>query len=122
MNPHPPKHVKVGPYWFAVESDDGLRMDTEDGSTTSGYVDTNNLKIVVNTARPEQIQRSVLVHELMHVVLQNAGIEHDEQVIVALETGWLAVLQDNPALIDYLMGREHDTCASHSPQGRVEGD
>jgi hypothetical protein len=113
------KSVKVGPQKFDIvernTSEDGMLNDGAYGYT----IDGKNL-IVIASGLGNGKQQVTLLHEVLHAIrMNNDGMprpnkdddfESWEHYFIAMyETGLLAVLKDNPKLVDYLVNDESKT-------------
>ena len=56
--------------------------------------------------QPLATEQDTVLHEVLHVVEEYAGLDVAEEVVEKFATGLLAVLKDNPALASYLRIRE----------------
>lgn len=79
----------------------------------NGTIAYGSLYIGVNDEVPEALQPAVVMHEALHGVLYHAGYEEqDEAQIVALGYGVIALLRDNPAFVDWIMGKADNGSAT----------
>ena len=108
-----PKKIKIGPQVFTVKertsADDGMLNDGSYGYT----LDSGNL-IVLDADVHISKKRAVLMHELLHAIRMvydptvkpNKDDDYDswEHHFIAIwEFGVLAVLRDNPKLVEWLL-------------------
>lgn len=72
-----------------------------------GYFQLHTQKIGINAAIGPDLERSTLLHEVIHGCLHNQGIhlEEEEFFINSLSPPLLFVLQNNPHLVAYLTDR-----------------
>lgn len=98
--------IAIGPHTYAVQSDEtaDLELDADDnvGSCTS-YL----CRIRVHSKATLSMQRDALLHEVMHAVWYQVGLGaskrlNEEQIILAMTTPLLDVLQANPHLVEFL--------------------
>jgi hypothetical protein len=108
-----PGHVRVGyrrydVRWDAVQA---LRWDERHGDTYSGGSDHTDHTIHVRPAGAENYKREVLLHEVLHCVVDLTGVgavldqadsDAHETVVDAVAPALLGVLRDNPGLVAYL--------------------
>lgn len=102
----PPKVIFIGPHDYAV-SMSKKKIDPN----LFGETDNTNSEIHVHPNQSLQNKRDTLIHEILHAILFASGAkrvlgwsaEREEKVIRLLSPWLLAVLQDNPDLIDYLL-------------------
>ena len=87
------KTVKIGPQIFDITVTEDLR----DGDLKlDGLISYHKSSIVLDADLNEFAEIQVLWHEIVHGILNNAGIKDvKEETIDALATGILGVLQDN---------------------------
>lgn len=80
------------------------RMDDE----YHGMVSFTSQAILLNEDNGPDMQRSTLLHEIIHAGLQNIGVEdgHDEATINGLSNQLLYVIQNNPEWMEWLMDRD----------------
>lgn len=112
------KSVKVGPQKFAIvqrdPKEDGMLDDGAYGYT----LDRRNL-IVLSSELANGKEKITLLHEILHAIrMNNDGMprpskEDDyetwEHYFIAMyETGLLAVLKDNPKLVEWLLNEQSD--------------
>lgn len=92
-----PDRIKIGGVDYTVEQVDGLRDGNE---SLNGWIQYNECKILVDAGLSPQRQRIVIWHEVVHGLLEHAGIEEDrsEHMVVALGYGIVQALRDNPWL------------------------
>lgn len=100
----PPNVIYVGPNDVPVKvkkrlSDDSLRGEFTDAG------------IHIDRKQSESGLRDTVLHEAMHAIIYLAGIKKaleldhdDEEKLVVTLTPWiLALMRDNPALVEFLM-------------------
>lgn len=88
--------VKLGPHTYNIVEVDNLRGD--DGTKLDGQIEYHKLTIEIDSDTVSTYKRCVLWHELIHGMLDNAGIDsdmHDETTIDIIASGVMQVLQDN---------------------------
>lgn len=93
--------VKVGPIVYRVKLVDDLR----DGEHQfDGWIDYAAAKIEIVKGLNHEFERVVLLHEVMHAVLKQAGqASSDEKLVTALGYALVDLIQQNPELVRYLM-------------------
>lgn len=103
----PPKMVHVGVSDYRIRQ--VKRLDV------LGETDSNNAEILLKKAQAPSVLRDTLVHELLHAVVYASGYfkvadldrTSEENLVVTLSPWILAILRDNPDLVEYLtQGRE----------------
>ena len=72
------KKVKIGGLTYDVSSVEGL--DKQEGELgLLGRIDYHGLKIKVEKALAEQMQQQILIHEIVHGILIEAGYTHHKE-------------------------------------------
>lgn len=82
--------VKIGALTYKIEY---REMDGR-----WGHCDFDNVKIVLDPAPTKDLKQITFLHECIHGILLNAGInpeDHDERTIDAIANGIIALLRDN---------------------------
>lgn len=98
--------VKIGPITYDVDMSEPAPQDEE--SISTGRIIYYECKIRVGSDLPQQYQRLVLLHEIVHGIFMNAGKqpgEHGEELVNLIAHGLLDFLQENPMAVAYLQGR-----------------
>ena len=97
-----PLSVRIGGYDMQVVFD---AMMMREGLL--GEIDTVNLTIRLMPDMPMPMVARVMLHEIIHGILENAGInEHDEQIVDAIANGFVQVFRDNPYLAEWLCEKQ----------------
>lgn len=92
-----PKSIKIGGKTYKVEITDRLDFGI---TSYSGEILYDRLIIRV-APNAEQMMHGVLLHEIVHGILQNLGYrDHDEQKVDALANALHALIVDNPSMFD----------------------
>jgi hypothetical protein len=78
----------------------------EDSWSATGTCRSNECHIAVASDIDRQVQADTLWHEITHAVDETLGLGLTEQQVHALAAGQMAVLFDNPKLIELLLGRK----------------
>lgn len=95
--------IKIGPVTYRIERILRLLGSNGDGKSIwlNGRVRSERALIELEAELPAEIQTIVIVHEIVHAILEQAGIEeHPEPAIVALGYGLVQVIRDNPQLVE----------------------
>jgi hypothetical protein len=95
--------IKIGAITFDVVEVDGL---TDGQATIWGQVISSKCVIRIEAALLEQVKRTTILHEVLHVVADHIGrpeVAADEGLVNALAHGMLQVLRDNPGLAKRLL-------------------
>ena len=98
--------VKIGPIDYAYELVTDLH-DKESGDSKwqplFGQIEYGTGEMRISDTLPPGQRRVTTLHEVIHGVLVNAGIDdHNEVLISALAHGLVQVLRDNPALVSMI--------------------
>lgn len=100
-----PETVRIGPVAYRICQVHDL-MGTDDGGKSiwlNGRCRYTSARIELCDELGEQVKPVGLMHEVLHGILEQAGVkEQPEDVIIALGYGLVALLRDNPELVDYL--------------------
>ncbi len=102
-------HVKIGNIPFNVHLANGIPSKDEDrGPKAYGEAFYHEGNIFIEDSQCEAQKRQVLMHECIHVILEQTGhaITVSEDTIVALGYGVTMLLQNNPQLVAYVCGKE----------------
>ena len=97
-----PKQIKIGPVGYKVIEKDDLHFVDGDGKKSGlhGHILWSEAEIRVAGDQSEQVKVVTVWHEVIHGILNNAGInDHPEQVVLALGFGIVQLIRDNPDLI-----------------------
>lgn len=90
--------VKIGAITYDVTIDDTL------GDTGySGQIRYLRTQIVINGDLKPQAAKQTLWHEIIHGIMTNAGIPHEDQtepLVNAIAYGVMQVLVDNPGIVE----------------------
>lgn len=90
-----PGSIRIGGLDYKVVEVKDLR----DGHTgLNGHILYNDCEIRVEQEMLPQVQWVTVWHEVLHGILEHAGVKHNEQTILALGYGVAQVLRDNPWL------------------------
>src|SRR5574344_39084 len=87
--------VKVGGINYQVELVDLTTQRDEEIGWQLGYCHFHKDLIEINSKISEQRQRQTLVHEMMHAIYEEAGVEQDEGNVDALAKVVYQVVKDN---------------------------
>lgn len=104
-----PTTLKVGPYVYAVSTDEPwIRQQEHDrNGGLRGCTDHQALRIAIGPELAPGMQRQTLWHEVKHAVIECMTMSHDkrndEDWIARTAPMELAVLRDNPDLVAFLL-------------------
>jgi len=91
-----PQHVKIGSTYYEID----WTKPSEEGH--AGVIDYIPATIQINPDTSASAKQRILLHEVLHGILHQAGQETNERLVVALEYGLLAFLRDNPTTVSWL--------------------
>ena len=97
--------VKIGPITYAIARDDTLG-----DSGFAGQIRYFRSAIAISGDLKPQFALLTLWHEIVHGIMTNAGIPHDEQkesLVDAIAYGVLQVIVDNPDLVNITRAEEN---------------
>ena len=87
--------IKIGWRKYKVTFENGLEID---GEFVNGFIDTDNLVIQLDKNLPKKTKQQVLIHEVVHGVLKNAGKQElfkNEELVDCIASGIMQVIYDN---------------------------
>jgi Zn-dependent peptidase ImmA (M78 family) len=87
--------IKVGGLTYSVEL---VEWETDiNGDMQFGLIHKDTTRIELNTLPSEQIQSQTLIHEVMHAVFMEAGLDivNEEDIVNRVSLILYQVLQDN---------------------------
>jgi hypothetical protein len=94
------EQIKIGPIVYELVDVAGLH-DQEDRCKLDGHIRYGPCIIELEKNLSPQARCQVLWHEVLHAILAHAGYQkHDDCLLDALAYGIMAVLQDNPWLVE----------------------
>jgi hypothetical protein len=73
---------------------------SDDGTKLDGWYKVTDNAILIRTGLQNPYRQSVLLHEIVHGILEHAGIEQREQIASAVAYGLMTVKINGKALID----------------------
>lgn len=97
--------VKIGNIPFKVLRAHAIPSDTpERGNMALGEVYYHKAEIYLEDDLPPAMKRPMLMHEIIHVLLEQSGqaMATSEDTITALGYSITALIQNNPELVRYL--------------------
>ncbi len=94
-----PSVILINSMPYQVVEEAGLRPQEEDYQRLYGYIQGDKMQISIEKNMQPQMKTAVLIHEVIHGILDQAGVsEHDEQLINILTYGFIGVMRQNPEL------------------------
>lgn len=70
-------------------------------SNNMGVADSVKSKITVRKGMPKDVTNSTILHESMHIINDNLGLDLSEKQILGLESGIFSLLQDNGIEVEF---------------------
>ena len=88
-------------------------------SNLLGKCDRTKLKIYIKQSLPDELYRSVLLHEVLHTIHEQYmnsvdGPACEEDIVLLMEHGIMAVFVDNPHLVEFLFPSEKKNARTKS--------
>ena len=112
--------VHIGEYDYTIEETE--RIFASDGEFASGLVTYADALIQLSKEEHPQFRSQTLLHEILHVILNQAGFEdHSEAVIEALSYGLIQVIRENPQLIEFIRGTSTNVASFVWPSPNESG-
>lgn len=96
--------IRIGAFDYElVYFEDEISAEEEDGVYKEfGNINFEKLTIRVWKGVHPQMTPQVILHEIVHGILYNAGYqEHSEELINAITHGLISLSRDNPSLIKF---------------------
>jgi hypothetical protein len=97
------KKLKIGCFTYDIISAK-IKSPSNHGETN-----TDTKQILLSDTDNQQVVKETLLHEVLHALLEDAVIlnlftddDHEERLVRYLSPKLMAVMQDNPKLVDYL--------------------
>ena len=84
-----------------------LRDSPDDHSPGVGRADADRQLVAIEDGMPLEQEQDAVLHEILHVIEDFMSIRVSEKAVRSLATGLLAVVKDNPGLLEYLRSDEH---------------
>lgn len=98
-----PTKAKVGPFSFRIDYNNDELLDH---SEADGLFQGSKLTITIRSDIAEPVQRSALLHELLHGCVfygDESEVKDEESAVTLITVPLLALLRDNPALTVWLL-------------------
>ena len=108
--------VKVGALTYELVNPTDVEEHTIlDGAF--GKCNRQTLKIYIKQSLPDDLYRSVLLHEVLHAIHEQYmnsvdGPSCEEDIVLMMEHGIMAVFVDNPHLVEFLFPKEKKNAGS----------
>ena len=96
--------LKVGPWVYTVKIVDDLKDD--DDRPCHGAVDHETLEIQLEKGMKGQRLLMTLLHEILHILDDQRGLELEEKGVCALEDGLTSVVLDNLKIVQGLVKQQ----------------
>lgn len=102
---------------YSIEVKEDLHTIDAEGHKRylNGTIMYGNLYIGIDEEVSDALRPAIVMHEALHGILYHGGHEdQDEAQVLALGYGIVALLRDNPAFVDWIMGKTDDGSAASS--------
>ena len=95
-----PESVKIYGNIYEVKHS----TDVSTAGNTNGAIHFSSLKIFIDPESSPQVQHDAFLHEILHDILRKSGLstrlckldeDLEEDIIIAMTTGWYQVITDN---------------------------
>lgn len=107
-----PRKIKIGAYDWAVVLKAGDGRDSENEDQLWGQANFELMQIFLwpeNFTSPDKVV-GIVLHECSHVIFDNQGLSHlkrdkeerEEQIVLGFEAGMIALMRDNPSLMNWM--------------------
>lgn len=98
------KPVAIGPVIYSLQTVENLHVHDPNDKKVSlfGDVDYKTLLMRIESDLTPSQQLATIIHESIHVILEQAGREIEENAIVTLGYGIANLLINNPWLMDFI--------------------
>jgi hypothetical protein len=93
-----PKSVKIAGIVYQVRLVTNL-LDNDERVKLNGCIKYGISEIQIEKKLSDQVKQVTLWHEVIHGILSQAEIEHDEKLVEVLGYGICGFIQDNPGVI-----------------------
>lgn len=97
--------IRVGAFDYELVYFDNEVVEKEEGGDQYklfGNIDFETMTINVWKGLHPQVVPQVILHEIVHGILRNAGYEdHSEELINAITNGLISLSRDNPSLVHF---------------------
>jgi hypothetical protein len=103
-----PDVVRIGALDYTVTTDAEAHLVAEDemSSRLYGMSDKSSQRIQIRPGMAPGFTRQIMLHEIVHQLFDDSGLELDnqveEQICLSLQAPLLGVLRDNPDLVAWL--------------------
>lgn len=103
-----PQSVIINAVAYTVRVLSSAELWTQSGRDLLGHARYTEADICLVEGMPEAREAQIFIHECMHQIESDAGIDITEQQMRILSNGVFALLRDNPQVVEYLLkaGRE----------------
>lgn len=91
------EYIDINPVEYEVTFDP---LTDEDGSRIDGRINPSLGTIIINPNISPANRVITLWHEVLHGIIEQSGLDHDESLIRTLSHGLVRVIRDNPLLIN----------------------
>lgn len=101
-----PSVIEIGATTYSVTTEKDLHATVDDKKIgLNGHILHDEGRIKIEKGLPLTRRRLTLMHEVVHGVLENMGMDtQDEHTVLLLGYGLTDVLRRNPDLVAYIVG------------------
>lgn len=105
-----PATIRIGPFTYELEmgGERFLKTQIEIGDSLYGRTEEKSLRISISDTVAVEIQKETLLHEIIHAILMQSGVEIDnkleESIVRSISPMLFDTLLRNPQLTSYLFG------------------
>jgi hypothetical protein len=96
------QNVKIGPFEYAVQLETDLRRGKR---KLDGNISYNQTQISIDADMSPQATTQVLLHEILHGISTQGGMNIYEGHIDMLAFGIYQVMRDNPQLVEMITAK-----------------
>jgi len=93
------KHLRIGPIDYDL-------IEQEIFGTRVGEFDETACRIKIAKGLQEQSRNVTILHECIHAILYQAGIEHPDSLPEVLANGFYGLIRDNPLFFQNMLSRK----------------
>lgn len=92
-----PTEVRIVGRTYAIEFIDGFHL--------AGECSNGKQRIKIESGNASSYERDTVLHEILHAIDYNMQSKMNERQVATMASGLLAVLQENPSLVEYLLDK-----------------
>lgn len=108
-----PSSIRISGITYDIVDVYGL-LDAEKAKKLNGCISYDQSKIEIESSLSDQIKMVTLLHEVIHGILSQAEMEHEEKLISVLGYGVCGFIQDNADFITSIIDHGRDARKENS--------